>query len=191
MSSASPPKSFEDELLSAIDAVYRFAVSLCRDTVAAEDLVQETYARALAHRHSYTPGTDCRAWLFAICRNLFLRNTERAQREVVSDDPELEAFAAAGLHSSMTVVDPEGSLFSRSELWEALDAALDELPEEYRTAVILVDVEDRSYAEAASVAGVPIGTLRSRLFRGRRLLQRRLLAFAQDAGLLPMREETL
>lgn len=175
---------FEDELLAAAEAVYRFARSLTRDPAAAEDLVQETYVRALAHRDQYTPGTDCRAWLFTICRNAFLKGAQRSEREVATEDAELEALAAAGLHASLAATDPEGTIFQRAELAEAIQQALAKLPEEYRTAVVLVDLEDRSYAEAAGVLGVPIGTVRSRLFRGRRLLQQDLLVYAEDAGLL-------
>ncbi|MGH7529891.1 MAG: sigma factor-like helix-turn-helix DNA-binding protein, partial [Gemmatimonadales bacterium] len=80
--------------------------------------------------------------------------------------------------------DSTGALFEHPDLPEALDRALERLPEEYRTAVMLVDLEDRSYVTAADVLGVPLGTVRSRLFRGRRLLQAELVAYAQDAGLL-------
>jgi RNA polymerase sigma-70 factor (ECF subfamily) len=90
----------------------------------------------------------------------------------------------------MAGTDPEGAVFERPELSEAIRRALDKLPEEFRSAVVLVDIEDQSYAEAARVLGVPVGTVRSRLFRGRRLLQEDLLAYAEDAGLLARREET-
>ena len=184
-----PGPTFESQLLAAADAVYRFALALTRDQVRAEDLVQETYVRALAHRDQFELGTDCRAWLFTICRNAFLKGVDRAEREVATEDAALEALAAAGIHASVLGADPEGALFERSDLAEAIQRALAKLPEEYRTAVMLVDIEDQSYAEAARVLGVPIGTVRSRLFRGRRLLQQDLLAYAEDAGLLRSREE--
>jgi RNA polymerase sigma-70 factor (ECF subfamily) len=81
--------SFERELLASIEAVHRFALRLTRDGPAAEDLVQETYLRALAHREQYAPGTNCRAWLFTICRNAFVRGAMRDQREVAVEDAEL------------------------------------------------------------------------------------------------------
>jgi len=109
---------------------------------------------------------------------------------LATDDATLEALAAAGVHTSMAGTDPEGAVFERPELSEAIRRALDKLPEEFRSAVVLVDIEDQSYAEAARVLGVPVGTVRSRLFRGRRLLQEDLLAYAEDAGLLARREET-
>ncbi len=186
-----PPRAtFEQELLSAIEAVHRFAVHLTRDPSGAEDLVQETYLRALAHRDQYQPGTNCRAWLFTICRNAFLKGAAHSEREVATEDANLEALAAAGVHAGMAATDPEGSVFERPELAEAIRRALDKLPEEFRMAVVLVDIEDQSYAEAARVMGVAVGTVRSRLFRGRRLLQEDLLVYAEDAGLLARREET-
>ncbi|MBI2071861.1 MAG: sigma-70 family RNA polymerase sigma factor [Gemmatimonadetes bacterium] len=184
-----PRAAFEQELLSAIEAVHRFAVHLTRDPSQAEDLVQETYLRALAHRDQYQPGTNCRAWLFTICRNAFLKGARHSVREVATEDAALEALAAAGVHAGMAGTDPEGAVFERPELADAIRLALEKLPEEFRTAVVLVDMEDQSYAEAARVLGVPVGTVRSRLFRGRRLLQGDLLAYAEDAGLLARREE--
>lgn len=179
---------FEQDLLAFIKAVHRFALWLARDSGAAEDLVQETYARALAHRDQYTPGTNCRAWLFTICRNVFVKGAMRNAREVVTEDAELEAMGAAAVHGSVAASDPVGTLFARTELDDAVRAALDKLPEEYRSVVALVDIEDQSYATAAGILGVPVGTVRSRLFRGRRLLQQDLLAYAVDAGLIAQGE---
>lgn len=175
---------FERELLSAVTAVHRFAAHLARDTSQAEDLVQETYLRALAHRDQYQPGTNCRAWLFKICRNTFLKGQAQSDREQPTEDADLEALAATGLHASVLGTDPEGAVFEQRELADAVARALSRLPEGYRTVVALVDLEDQSYADAAEVLAVPVGTVRSRLFRGRRLLQQDLLAYAEDAGLV-------
>lgn len=177
--------AFERELLASIEAVHRFALRLARDVSAAEDLVQETYLRALAHRDQYTPGTNCRAWLFTICRNVFVKGAMRDAREVATDDPELEAMGAAAVHGTVAAADPTGAVFERIELDDAVRKALDKLPEEYRTVVALVDIEDQSYAAVAAILAIPVGTVRSRLFRGRRLLQQDLLAYAMDAGLIP------
>jgi RNA polymerase sigma-70 factor (ECF subfamily) len=171
-------------LLASVEAVHRFALHLARDPGVAEDLVQETYARALAHRDQYRPGTNCRAWLFTICRNVFVKGAMRNAREVVAEDAELEAMGAAAVHGSVASSDPVGALFERAELDAAVRAALEKLPDEYRSVVALVDVEDQSYATAAAILGVPVGTVRSRLFRGRRLLQQDLLAHAVDVGLI-------
>ena len=181
--------AFEQELLASIEAVHRFGLQLARDPSAAEDLVQETYLRALTHRDQYTAGTNCRAWLFTICRNVFVKGAMRDAREVTIEDAELEALGAAALHGSVAASDPIGAVFERADLDDAVRRALENLPEEYRTVVALVDIEDQSYGSVAEILGIPIGTVRSRLFRGRRLLQQDLLAYAADAGLLPMRME--
>ena len=181
--------AFEQELLASIEAVHRFALQLARDPSAAEDLVQETYLRALAHRDQYSPGTNCRAWLFTICRNVFVKGAMRNAREVAVEDAELEAMRAAALHGSVAASDPSGAVFERADVDDAVRRALEKLPEEYRTVVALVDIEDQSYGSVAEILGIPIGTVRSRLFRGRRLLQQDLLAYAADAGLLPARRE--
>ncbi len=177
--------AFEQELLASIEAVHRFALRLARDASAAEDLVQETYLRALAHREQYTPGTNCRAWLFTICRNVFVKGAMRDQREVAVDDTELEAMGAAAVHGAIAASDPTGAVFERADLDAAVRKALDKLPEEYRIVVALVDIEDQSYLAVAGILAIPVGTVRSRLFRGRRLLQQDLLAYAMDAGLIP------
>jgi len=185
MSSSGPSGgSFEDALVATIPALHRFALSLARDPDRAGDLMQETFARALAHRDQFTMGTDCRAWLFKIAHNLHRRTESRAQREVQEDDAKLEALAAAGLYAGIQGSDPNGAVFEHPDLTAALDRALDTLPEEYRTVVVLVDLEDQAYGDTAAILGIPVGTVRSRLFRGRRLLQAELLAYAQDAGLL-------
>lgn len=188
-----PPETdapaFEQELLAAVEAVHRFALRLARDVSAAEDLVQETYLRALAHRDQYTVGTNCRAWLFTICRNVFVKGAMRDARELATDDAELEAMGAAAVHGAVAASDPTGAVFERADLDDAVRRALDKLPEEYRAVVALVDIEDQSYGVVAEILGVPVGTVRSRLFRGRRLLQQDLLAYAMDAGLIPARME--
>jgi RNA polymerase sigma-70 factor (ECF subfamily) len=180
---------FEAELLASIEAVHRFALRLARDVSAAEDLVQETYLRALAHRDQYTVGTNCRAWLFTICRNVFVKGAMRDARELATDDAELEAMGAAAVHGAVAASDPTGAVFERADLDDAVRRALDKLPEEYRAVVALVDIEDQSYGVVAEILGIPVGTVRSRLFRGRRLLQQDLLAYAMDAGLMPARME--
>jgi RNA polymerase sigma-70 factor, ECF subfamily len=181
--------TFDQELLAAIEAVHRFALQLARDVSAAEDLVQETYLRALAHQDQYTPGTNCRAWLFTICRNVFMKGAMRDAREVATEDADLEAMGAAAVHDGVATSDPTGTVFDRADLNDAVRKALDKLPEEYRTVVALVDIEDQSYAAVAGILGVPVGTVRSRLFRGRRLLQQDLVAYAMDAGLIRPRME--
>jgi RNA polymerase sigma-70 factor (ECF subfamily) len=175
---------FEREALPWLDDVYRFALSLTRSEADAEDVVQESYLRAYRSWDTFLPGSDCRRWLFTICRNVFLRARERTRHEVELEDGDADALASVMLHSQ-AMRDGTDALLARIDLGPALERALGGLPEPFRSAVVLVDVEDQSYEAAAQVLGVPIGTVRSRLFRGRRLLQETLFAYARDAGLAP------
>ena len=175
---------FEREALPWLDDVYRFAMSLTRDAADADDLVQETFLRAYRSWHTFQPGSDARRWLFTICRNAFLRSRERERHTVPLEESEAESLAGHRLQRELLQAGV-GDVITRIDLAPALTRALDDLAEPYRSAVMLVDVEDQSYDAAAEVLGVPIGTVRSRLFRGRRLLQRSLLEYARDAGLVP------
>lgn len=172
---------FREETLAALDGVYRFALRLTSDPSEAEDLVQETFLIAYQRSYQYELGTNCTAWLFTICRHHWLQQRGRAKRMSVHDDVELEALAAlSGAHWGHAT---DRGVFELPELAEVVERALDELPESYRSPVVIVDIEDQSYQTAAQVLGVPVGTVRSRLHRGRRILQKTLLAYAQDAGL--------
>lgn len=177
--------AFDAEALVHLDAVYRYALSLTRDRAEAEDLTQDTFLRAFRHWDQYTPGTNARAWLFTICRNLFRRRLEQQAREEPTDSEELESLAATALQASAVPPDAGEGFFETPELGDVLRKELDNLPEEFREVVILSDLQDQSYADIAAVLGVPLGTVKSRLFRGRRLLQERLVEYARDAGLLP------
>ena len=175
---------FAREALPWLDDVYRFALSLTREEADADDVVQETYLRAYRSWHTFIPGTDCRRWLFTICRNVFLRSRERQRPTVDIEDGEQDAVAAGSVYSAAREKGYD-DLYARLDIGPALGEALDELAEPFRSAVILVDVEDLSYESAAEVMGVPIGTVRSRLFRGRRLLQEKLVTVAEDLGFVP------
>ncbi|MBK7834437.1 MAG: sigma-70 family RNA polymerase sigma factor [Gemmatimonadetes bacterium] len=172
---------FARDALPFMDDVYRFANSLTRNPADAEDLVQETYLRAYRSWHTFQPGSDARRWLFTICRNAFLRSREKLRHEVEVDDSNAETLAAVQAHAEMRQ-DGSDQILSRVDLAPALTRALDELAEPFRSTVILVDVEDQSYDAASEVLGVPVGTVRSRLFRGRRQLQEKLREYARDAG---------
>jgi RNA polymerase sigma-70 factor (ECF subfamily) len=174
--------AFDAALLDAMDSVYRFAKSLTRDAAAADDLVQETYLRAFRFASSFIPGSDARRWLFTICRNAFLRGEEREQRYAPLDDAEGEVLHAVRSHNEWRAEGLDDAM-ARLDLSDAIADALARLPETYRLAVVLVDLEGCSYVHAAEIAGVPVGTVRSRLFRARRLMQESLIAFARDAGL--------
>jgi len=186
ISSAEPrhvdSRRFEIEALPWLDDVYRFALSMTRDESDADDVVQETFLRAYRSWHTFEPGSECRKWLFTICRNVFLRLRERERRRVDygGDDAQLEALAS--VQESVPSIGEQVDILSHVDLGPALERAIGELPEVFRSAVVLVDVEGMAYNEAASVLRVPVGTIRSRLFRGRRLLQDSLVVFARDAG---------
>jgi RNA polymerase sigma-70 factor, ECF subfamily len=173
--------SFEREALPWLDDVYRFALSLTRNEADADDVVQETYLRAYRSWHTFERGSDARRWLFTICRNAFLRTRERARHQVELEDGDVESVAHNVSQADGTVTGDE-RLLTRLDLAPALSGALDRLQEPFRSAVLLVDVEDQSYEAASEILGVPIGTVRSRLFRGRRLLQSMLANYAHDAG---------
>ena len=172
---------FEAEALPYIDDVYRFALSLTRDAADADDVVQETFLRAYRSWHTFQPGSDARRWLFTITRNVFLRARERERKHVDVEDGDLEALTTFNAHGD-TVRDGSDQILSRIDLQPALKRALDELDEPFKSAVLLVDLEDQSYEAASQILGVPIGTVRSRLFRGRRVLQDKLITYARDAG---------
>jgi RNA polymerase sigma-70 factor (ECF subfamily) len=174
-------EAFEREALPWIDDVYRFALSLTRDESDADDVVQDTFLRAFRSWHTYMPGSDCRRWLFTICRNVFLRSRERARPTVELDATEVDAATVGSLYS-VAVKDGLDEMFARLDLGPAISNALNQVPEPFRSTLIIVDVEDQSYESAAEILGVPIGTVRSRLFRGRRLMQEQLLTHAMDAG---------
>lgn len=175
-------RQFERDALPWLDDVYRFALSLTRDEADAEDVVQETFLRAYRSWDTFQQGSDARRWLFTICRNVFLRSKEREKPQVDIADAEAEASAAVYAHSAARQDGTADALLTQIDLQPALRRALDDLQEPFRSAVVLVDVEDQSYESAAQILEVPIGTVRSRLFRGRRLLQDSLFAHARDLG---------
>ena len=175
--------AFRAEAIPWIDDVYRFALSMTRDESDAEDILQDTLLRAYRSWHTYLPGSDCRRWLFTICRNVFLRSRERARYTVELEGLDADAATDAPLWSATSPHHAHDDLLTRLDLRPALAAALASVPEPFRTTLVLVDVEDNSYEAAAEQLGVPIGTVRSRLFRGRRLMQTKLGVFAHDAGI--------
>ncbi|HET9948455.1 MAG TPA: sigma-70 family RNA polymerase sigma factor [Longimicrobiales bacterium] len=185
---------FAEEALPHLDAVYRFALRLTGSRDEAEDLVQETFLRAFRSWDQYTPGTRAKSWLFTICRNVFLRRRERERRhdEIVAESAGREGSDASPVNPvwvSVLGVDPEGDFFE-SIVDERILQAIDELPDEYATAVLLSDLEGLPYAEIAELTGVPVGTVKSRLFRGRRRLQEKLYEYAVEMGYIPARAGT-
>jgi len=182
---------FEREALPHLDAVYRFALRLAGAADAAEDLVQETYLRGYRSWDQYTVGTRCKSWLFTICRNVYLRQRERKKRhEEILTEQALDSPAKLSRENPVFAAtqdeDPEGDFF-KGIVDEEILMAIDNLQEEYRTAVVLSDLQGLSYQEIAEVMEVPVGTVKSRLFRGRRQLQARLRDYATSMGYLSAR----
>ena len=169
---------FEQEALVHLDALYSFALKLTRARDDAEDLVSDTILRAFDRWEQYQLGTNVRAWLFTILYHTFVSRKRRIDaREVqMPDDPEgWSAYEAVGES------DPEGKFYD-SFIDEEVTREIDRLPEDYRTAVVLSDVQGLRYAEIAEILGIPEGTVKSRLFRGRRILQKRLVDYAVEMG---------
>lgn len=161
----------------------RFARSLTRDDAATDDLVQETFLRAWRHWDSFTPGSEARAWLFTIARNTWRKQAPRDARLVAVEDETLQSLAEP--EHPLGAPDPVLHALSHTDLGGAIRTAIDALPESFREVIELVEVQQLSYQEAAQVVEVPVGTVRSRLFRARRLLQQALIEHARDAGLVP------
>ena len=163
--------TFHDEALSYLDGLYGMAMRLTRNRADAEDLVQETFLKAIRAQRQYQPGTNMKAWLFTILHNTFLNTRRQAGRAPTTVDSEMVERAAADVAASVET--PE-QLLMRASLDADLQEALDLMPDAFRQAVWLRDVEEFSYAEIAKMLKVPIGTVMSRISRGRRLLHAHL-----------------
>lgn len=174
--------AFEAAMLSCLESVVRYARVLTRDLTDADDLVQETYLRAFRGWTTFDMSSDPRRWLFAICRHAFLRIRQREMRMVsVDEELELDAMAAVSVHKTARE-HGLARVFERVDLGPAVSRALAGLSDAHRVIVVMVDVDGLGYAEAAAELSLPIGTVRSRLFRARRQLQQELIEYARDAG---------
>jgi RNA polymerase sigma-70 factor (ECF subfamily) len=180
--------SFPEEAMSHLDTLYRGALRLTRDPDRAQDLVQDTYVRALRYQHSYQAGTNMRAWLFAIMRNLFWDRFRGGRPEDLSLDAENGDFALYDRLKDESAK-PEEQVLDNIAASEVV-AAVEKLPPLHREVVLLVDVEGFSYKDAAEVLGVPIGTVMSRLHRARQQLQKQLYDYAVESGIVVPKEAT-
>ena len=175
-------REFEEVALVHLDALYRSALWLTQNRAEAEDLVQEACLRAFRNFHRFNPGTNCRAWLLTILRNIFLNRRRRAEREVLEEDPAVwESSPESATLLASGSENPEEELL-QTLLHGDVDRALRALPLAFRETVVLADLEGLSYKEVAQVLGCPIGTVMSRLSRGRHLLRQALGRFAREHG---------
>ena len=173
---------FEEVALGHLDLLYRAALRLTHNRAEAEDLVQETWLRALRHFDQFDPGSNCRAWLLTILRNAFLNRLRREGREILEGDMATGATDAAAIDSVSTARSSPEEEFLQTVLHGDVDRALKTLPLPFRQAVILADLEALSYKEVAQVLGCPIGTVMSRLSRARQLLRKELVTLAREHG---------
>lgn len=176
---------FENEALPHLDTVYRVALRLSENEAHAEDLTQETMLKAYRSWHQYRSGTNARAWLLTILRHTFINEYRKARRVVREIDiSEIEPYT---VFRDVQEADPEGRFFDQivdDQIIEAIEA----LPDEFRETLILSDVEGLPYAEIAEITEVPVGTVKSRLFRARQALQKELYAYAVEMGYIKRRD---
>ena len=179
-------KRFEKEAFVHLNELYGAGLRLTRNPGDAEDLVQETFMKAFSNFHQYKEGTNCRAWLFRILMNTFINGYRRRtkEREI------LKKKEVGAIRNEL--VNKEGfewnsdptKVSSKNALSHQVRDALDSLPEEFRTVVLLADLHDFAYKDIAQIMSTPIGTVMSRLFRGRRMLRKKLSTYAKSQGLM-------
>lgn len=183
---AAADHDFESEALGLLDRLYAAALRMTRNPADAEDVLQETYAKAFASQDSFTPGTNLRAWLYRILTNTYINSYRKAQRSPqTSDHAEVEDWqlAAAASHDSAGLRSAEMEALDQTPDQAVVDA-LAELPENFRMAVWLSDVEGFAYKEIAEIMDTPIGTVMSRLNRGRAQLRAKLADYAAEQGIV-------
>lgn len=179
---------FEQEALPELTALQGFAYHLCRDSHYSQDLVQETMLKAQRYIHTYRPGSNCRAWLFQICKNTYINEYRRRQyMPIVFDFQEDHTGAQRSRNEGVRGVSANpmdrGTMEKDSHLFsDEVIAGLSNIPQEYQTALLLSDVEGFTYEEVSEFMGVPIGTTRSRIHRGRKMLAGMLQEYAAHNG---------
>ena len=181
----SAEERFEAEALPLLTGMYSSALRLTRNPTDAEDLIQETVLRAYRGFHQFQEGTNLKAWLYRILMNTFINSYRKRQREpqTVSDEEIADWYLYSKLAESGAEPSAEATVLE-SLPDEEVQEALQSLPEQFRVAVLLADVEGFSYKEIAEITGVPIGTVMSRLHRGRKALEKRLWEVVRKRGLV-------
>lgn len=179
-------RRFEEEALPHLDTLYRVALRLSGSETQAEDLTQETMLKAFRSWHQYRPGTNVRAWLLTILRHTFINEYRKAKRAAIEVDvTRIEPFT---VFEHVQDGDPEGTFFNQL-VDEDILRAIDRLPDEFRETLVLSDVEGLPYAEIAKITEVPVGTVKSRLFRARQALQKELHDYAVEMGYIKGQKE--
>lgn len=185
-------QEFEKVALPQLDPIYGAALRLTRNPSEAEDLVQDTFVRAYRFWHTFKTGTSIKAWLFTILRNTFINRYHRGNRrrsarhDLEAQLKSLGSDAAIG-RTTQQLPGPESAVTQRITR-DRINAALESVPEDYRMAVMLADLEGLAYKEIADIMDCPIGTVMSRIYRGRRLLAKLLKDHAVEMGLLDPEE---
>ncbi len=179
--------AFAREALPQIKALQEFALSLCKNEQRSNDLVQDTMVKAFRHFESYKQGTNCRAWLFQICKHCFINDCRRRRYEPIAVDMDA-ALSSDGQDNDVlrqlhpVVADAESPNALSGLLSDEVAEALERIPLDYQTVLILSDIEGYSYEEIAEFIRAPLGTIRSRIHRGRKMLAQRLEEFAHREG---------
>jgi RNA polymerase sigma-70 factor (ECF subfamily) len=174
-------KAFEEQAIAHADVLYRFGISLTRNAADAEDLVQETYLKAYRFWEKYDQGTNIRAWLFRILKNSFINVYRKESKEPDMVDY-CETMRPAASHEVAPDTHGHQELVFTNVFDDDVYSAVTDLTEDFRTVVILCDVEGLTYEEIALFVGCPLGTVRSRLHRGRKVLHSKLYEYARDRG---------
>jgi RNA polymerase sigma-70 factor (ECF subfamily) len=192
-STAPRADTFEVEMLGHLDTLYGVSCRMTKSTAEAEDLVQDTVVKAMRAREQFQPGTNLKAWLLRILTNTFINRYRRGglERDVI-DGPDAESLTDGWVGSATmrAMRDPETQALSPI-VEEEVQRALDELPAEFRLAVVLSDIEELSYKEIAEAMNCPIGTVMSRLHRGRKMLQKTLREHAVALGIVSEEKEVV
>ena len=188
-----PKDAFHEEAVPHLDALYGTALKLTKDEQDAEDLVQETMLKAYRYFDKYENGTNCKAWLFKIMHNTFINRYRKSQKRkeyLVDDDyrPLQERAEAREEHPFVGEFDDQEDLFFKM-FGDEVKEALSDIPMHFRMVVLLADLQDFAYKEIAEIMDCPIGTVMSRLYRGRRMLRDELGEYAEKEGIVSLEEE--
>lgn len=185
LTKAQKDKIFNEELMPQADALYNFAYSLVYNEAHAEDLVQDAFLKAYRFIHSFESGTNAKAWLFQILKNAFINEYRKKSRRPQKVD--FEDFKDKNqLEKQSVSIDISEDVYTHM-IGDEITIALNKLPVDFRVAIILADIEGFTYEEIAKIVDIPIGTVRSRLFRARNLLKEELRNYAKERGFKELR----